>query len=168
MSKSVYYPTHLERWIYSRYKRMGILSPEDLNIEKLCYVFHIFIKRFPVSSSCFEIGKYKEIILNSQLDIKEQREDFYHELCHLLRHSGRQMMMPNAFRELQEWDANNFVRYAAIPFHMLHEFDFKDAYIIETLSDRFQVTEKLCKQRLEKIYQNKVPQKVAEATIQYS
>ncbi|MFB5166148.1 MULTISPECIES: hypothetical protein [Parageobacillus] len=27
--------------------------------------------------------------------------------------------MPEAFRELQERDANHFTKYAAIPFHML-------------------------------------------------
>ncbi|UTW70751.1 ImmA/IrrE family metallo-endopeptidase [Anaerobacillus sp. HL2] len=110
------------------------------------------MKRFPVSSSCYEIGNYKEIILNSMIDMKEQREDFYHELCHLLRHVGRQMIMPKAFRELQEWDANNFVRYAAIPYHMLFEFDFYDENIATILSERFQVTEKALKQRLEKIF----------------
>lgn len=164
---SKYYPTHLEKWVYQNYLKHGIVSPEDLHLDNLCYAYRIFIKLFPLKSSCWEIGNYREIILNSNLEFKEQREDFYHEMCHLLRHVGRQMMMPKAFRELQEWDATNFVRYAAIPFHMLREFDLYDENIIETLSDRFQVTERLCKERLEKIFANKLPQKIAESTISY-
>lgn len=161
MSKSVYYPTHLENWVCTNYLRHQVLSPEDLHLDNLCYSYRIFIKKFPKQSTSWTMGNYKEVILNSTIDIKEQREDFYHEMCHLLRHAGHQMMMPKAFRELQEWDANNFVRYAAIPIHMLREFDFYDENIIEILSDRFQVTEKLCQERLEKIFQNKVTQNIA-------
>ncbi|WP_236611096.1 ImmA/IrrE family metallo-endopeptidase [Halalkalibacterium ligniniphilum] len=65
----------------------------------------------------------KLIAVNSTLEKEVQREQFYHELAHILRHARRQIMMPKAFRELQEWDANNFTRYAALPLHMLREFN---------------------------------------------
>lgn len=49
----------------------------------------------------YEIGRFKSIAIYKMLSSLIQREHFYHELCHILRHSRRQIMMPAAFRELQ-------------------------------------------------------------------
>ncbi|BDG47749.1 hypothetical protein PspKH34_23100 [Parageobacillus sp. KH3-4] len=60
-------------------------------------------------------------------------------------------MMPEAFRELQERDANHFTKYAAIPFHMLRFIDWREPYIVEHMSNMFKVTPELCEERLTQI-----------------
>lgn len=149
-----YSPTHLETWISLRYKRLNILTPQDLTEERICKAYRIFFKRWDRPSFSINEGNLKMISINSTLHYSEQREQFFHELCHVLRHTGRQLMMPKAFRELQEWDANNFVRYAAIPYHMLHSLDLNNPCITTIMSDTFKVTPKLCEERLQKIKNN--------------
>lgn len=99
----------------------------------------------------YEFGRFRSITIDKRLPTKVQRERFYHELCHILRHAGRQIMMPEAFLELQEWDAKNFTRYAALPLHMLTAFDFKQQGIVDVLSEQFKVTPELCAERLKRI-----------------
>jgi Zn-dependent peptidase ImmA (M78 family) len=99
----------------------------------------------------YEIGRFKSITIDKRLPPKVQREHFYHELCHILRHAGRQIMMPAAFRELQEWDARNFTRYAALPLHMISKLDYTQPDIVEVLSEQFKVTPELCSERLYRI-----------------
>lgn len=57
-------------------------------------------------------------------------------------------MMPEAFRQLQEWDSRNFVRYAAIPHHMLKFVDLDDPYAVDIMTSMFKVTPELCEERL--------------------
>ncbi|MFP3467941.1 ImmA/IrrE family metallo-endopeptidase, partial [Leifsonia sp. SIMBA_070] len=87
--------------------------------------------------------RFKSITIDKRLPSSIQREHFYHELCHILRHAGRQIIMPAAFRELQEWDATNFTRYAALPIHMLSSIEFSHPGIIDYLSSQFGVTPEL-------------------------
>ncbi|WP_328515400.1 ImmA/IrrE family metallo-endopeptidase [Halobacillus yeomjeoni] len=62
--------------------------------------YNIFIHYKPMESRYVRLGKYQEILLNTSLDSLQQREQFFHEFCHAIRHVGRQTMMPRAFREL--------------------------------------------------------------------
>ena len=63
-------------------------------------------------------------------------------------------MMPEAFRQLQEWDANHFTMYASLPYFMVREYDFNDPYLIHDLAEDFKVTEHLAKKRMEHIERN--------------
>lgn len=99
-------------------------------------------------------GRYRGIVLDSRCKPDEQREQFFHELCHILRHVGHQSIMPEAFRELQEWDANNFTMYAALPYFMVKQYDFEDPYLIHNLATDFKITESLCKKRIKQIQRN--------------
>lgn len=99
-------------------------------------------------------GRYRGIILDDRSTHEEQREQFFHELCHILRHVGHQTMMPKAFRELQEWDAKRFTMYAALPYYMLRKYDFNDEHLIYNLVKDFKVTKELVKKRLEQIQRN--------------
>ena len=149
-----YFPTALEVWIANLYKRLGMLTPYELSEETIAQHFQIYIYHKPLPSTSYESGKFKSITLDQRLPVEVQREAFYHELCHILRHAGWQMgMMPQAFKELQEWDAKRFTSYAAIPIHMLKDIDLKQDNIISYLSETFKVTPGLCEKRLERIYQ---------------
>ncbi|MBU8905560.1 ImmA/IrrE family metallo-endopeptidase [Desertibacillus haloalkaliphilus] len=152
--KIVYQPTALEEWIMTRYKKIGIFSPENLTEEYISRAYRIHFKR-SLEAHSIQLGSLKLITVKASLDHQQQREQFYHELCHILRHEGQQLVMSKAFRELQERDAWHFTRYAAIPYHMLFDLDLHDPDIIEIMSDRFKVTPKLCHERLTKIYNNR-------------
>jgi hypothetical protein len=97
------------------------------------------------------VGRYRGITIDTRESIEVQREMFFHELCHILRHCGVQSMMPAAFREMQERDARHFTRYAAIPYHMIKFIDIEDPYVIDQMVDKFKVTPELCLERLEQI-----------------
>ncbi|MBM7554852.1 Zn-dependent peptidase ImmA (M78 family) [Thalassobacillus pellis] len=104
-----------------------------------------------------KVGRYQEIIIDSRLPIKYQREQFFHELCHALRHFGCQSKMPRAFYELQERDAKHFTLYASLPFHMIKGYSLHNPDIIEQWSRDFNIPRYLCAERLEKIKGRVVP-----------
>mgnify|MGYP005750450739 CR=1 FL=1 len=151
-----YSPTPLEKWVSKLYWKLNISTPADLDVEVIARHFRIYIHRKEIDTFAYENGNFRSITLDQRLPFENQREQFYHELCHLLRHCGWQAgMMPEAFRELQEWEAKRFVPFAAIPFHMLRNFDLvNDPDVIQQLSEKFKITPQLCIQRLEHIKRN--------------
>ncbi|SET00422.1 protein of unknown function [Salinibacillus kushneri] len=151
MALNNYATTALEDWVSNWYIRNYIDSPMDLKIEKIAQTYRIFIHQKEVPARFDIVGRYKAIVLDKRCSQEEQREQFFHELCHILRHTGHQTMMPESFRELQEWDANHFTLYAALPYHMIKQYDFENPGIISTLAQDFEVTEDLCRDRLNKI-----------------
>lgn len=155
-----YVTTHLEDWVTNMYKRLNVHQPKEINPVKIARYFEIYIKQHPYPSRYDVNGRFKAITLDSRSTPREKYEQFYHELCHILRHTGHQTMMPTAYRELQERDANNFMVYAAVPHHMLHFIDFNKPtpLLLRDMSDMFRVTELLCQKRLERI-KNRIMQK---------
>ncbi|MBP1950245.1 ImmA/IrrE family metallo-endopeptidase [Virgibacillus litoralis] len=150
----VYTATALEDWISQRYIKSRIQSASDISIERIAMIHNIFIN-FREMPARYDIhGRYKAIVLDARCSPEEQREQFFHELCHILRHVGHQTMMPAAFRELQEWDARHFTMYATMPYFMLVDYDFENPYLIHDLAFDFDVTEQLCQKRIEHIQRN--------------
>ncbi|MGG0718367.1 ImmA/IrrE family metallo-endopeptidase [Robertmurraya massiliosenegalensis] len=155
-----YYPFPLDKWVSRLYKSIGIYNPEDIEERKIAKMLGIHLTYSDKRSFARDEGNFKLININKYLDKKKQREIFYHELCHILRHSIYQYkIMPTAFREIQEWDANHFARYAALPFHMLKFFDFKSPTLISELSNTFKISEDICQYRVDHIYRNARPKK---------
>jgi Zn-dependent peptidase ImmA (M78 family) len=146
-----YYTTALEDWVTKFYKSLNIFHPSDINPLRISRKLGIFLRERPFPSTHQVVGRFRCIVIDSRLSNEEKREAFFHELCHILRHVGVQSMMPEAFRELQERDANHFTKYAAIPFHMLRFIDWDEPYIIEHMSNIFKVTPELCEKRLSQI-----------------
>jgi hypothetical protein len=144
----LYPTTALEDWISNLYVRLKILQPRQINEDYIAHVYNIFIHRKPIPSDHKVIGRYRGITIDTRKPNDIQREIFFHELCHILRHAGVQSMMPEAFRQLQEWDSRNFVRYAAIPHHMLKFVDLGDPYAVDIMTSMFKVTPELCEERL--------------------
>ncbi|MFC4389107.1 ImmA/IrrE family metallo-endopeptidase [Gracilibacillus marinus] len=149
-----YTTTALEDWVTDLYLRRKIVLPRDINPEKIGIIFGIYIHYKPLPTRYDIFGRYKAININKHQESNLQKEEFLHELGHILRHSGHQTMMSDAFRELQEWDARNFTLYAALPHHMIKNYNLDDPYIIDQLSYDFCVTPTLCKTRLDKIKSN--------------
>ncbi|MED1089708.1 MULTISPECIES: ImmA/IrrE family metallo-endopeptidase [Bacillus] len=146
-----YQTTLLEDWITTFYQQLGILKPNDLCIEKIAQLCNIILLKDDIDSYYIANNYLKMIVIDSRLSKEKQKEVFFHELCHILRHTGIQGIMPNAFRELQEWDAVRFTKYAAIPFHMLKYINPAKDTMVADMSEVFQVTPELCKQRLTQI-----------------
>jgi hypothetical protein len=147
----IYLTSALEDWVTNFYTRLRILQPNQIKIEYISRMNEIFIHRKSMPAFHEVIGRYRGITIDKRESIEVQREMFFHELCHILRHCGVQSMMPAAFREMQERDARHFTRYAAIPFHMIKFIDLEDPYVIDQMVDKFKVTPEMCMERLAQI-----------------
>ncbi|MGG1531468.1 ImmA/IrrE family metallo-endopeptidase [Brevibacillus agri] len=124
MDLSLYKMTPLEEWIAEKYLAHSIFTPEDLDIHRIANIFGGEISYLPTKSHARWIDDgFNDfmIILDSRLDEPSLRSEFFHELCHPLRHVGDQRTLPKTFRDLQEMQASLFQQYAAIPFFMVQE-----------------------------------------------
>ncbi|QRG65286.1 ImmA/IrrE family metallo-endopeptidase [Brevibacillus choshinensis] len=129
MDLSLYKMTPLEEWITTTYLQHSITTPDDLSLEHVVASFggEIALLKTRSHARWIEDGTGDFIIIiDSRLDEATQRSEFYHELCHPLRHVGNQQMLPKAFRDLQETQATMFQLYASIPFFMIKELDMPD------------------------------------------
>ncbi|OMD64627.1 hypothetical protein BSK62_16790 [Paenibacillus odorifer] len=119
MNYSNYFKTPLEQWIEEQYRSNGVFTPNDLDIDKIALSFGVDIVYY--DKTTFSENEERVIFIDNRNDRTEQRKVFFHELCHVIRHSGDQRWMPDLFREAQEIDANRFALYATIPFFMLEQ-----------------------------------------------
>lgn len=119
---SYYRMTILEEFVEETYKRVGITSPHQITVEELSQRLNVWVHLSDVKSRALEAvpGMYS-MFLDSRLSEHQQRLDFLHELCHLLRHAGNQMTMPESYTQMQELEAEQFVLYAAMPASMLSQ-----------------------------------------------
>ncbi|MFC5450807.1 ImmA/IrrE family metallo-endopeptidase [Paenibacillus aestuarii] len=150
---SAYQLTPLEAWIERLYTQHGITAPEHLTISHLSAKLGIWTYYMDMNSMAVEHEGKVSINVDRRLSAREQWEDFLHEVCHVLRHSGNQMIMPEPYTDWQEQDAAAFQLYAALPFSMIRHLSLPErtSEMIEVLSEEFQVTYKLAKVRLEQI-----------------
>lgn len=152
MDLHYYKPTDTEKWITSKYREHGIMSPSDLDITTVSKVFNVDVVYYDGRTFAkWEDGSYRFIAINENLTEKEQRENFFHELGHPILHTGRQRGMSDSFLEMQEEQASQFQLYAAIPYYMLEEFndiEFRDVYI-QSISEAFLLPTYLVRKRIE-------------------
>jgi len=143
-----YVPTHLEEWISNEYMKRGILTPSDLTISNIsnCFDVETIIR----SGKSYSANIHGTIVLFlSKESRRDLKRNFYHELCHGLLHEGRQGKdIPMPLRELQENQAENFIKYSAIPYHMLSYINFKD---IEYTAELFGIPVDICEERIQSI-----------------
>ncbi|QKS70214.1 ImmA/IrrE family metallo-endopeptidase [Paenalkalicoccus suaedae] len=147
-----YYPTDVEKWISAKYKSLSIQQPTDIDLDLIAKHFNIFLTHKPTRSIAFLNTRLKSINLDPNFSEEEQREIFFHELCHILRHVGYQSKtITKMMKELQEWDANRFMSYAAIPFHLLKGYDLKHPNVHREIARDFGVSPKLARLRVNRI-----------------
>ncbi|MGY3717142.1 ImmA/IrrE family metallo-endopeptidase [Sutcliffiella cohnii] len=150
----LYQPTRMEKLVSDLFRRIGVDHPTDINEKKIASYFRIYLKKMPIKSFSYQNGRFASITLDQRLSLEDQREQFYHELCHLLRHCGWQAgILPQMFQDLQEWDANRFTLFGSIPFHMLHYIDFNSITVVQDTAELFGVTENLVKKRIAGVLQ---------------
>jgi hypothetical protein len=147
---SLYKSTPLEQWIETLYRHFEILTPEQLNIEYIADRLDIWVYFREMESRHLDRGGLFSINIDKRLSPQEQWEDFLHELCHVLRHTGNQFKMPGPLVEWQEQHAANFQLYAAIPSFMLKgmKLPILQVEIVDLLATEFHVTYELAERRL--------------------
>lgn len=151
---STYKCTPVEQWINALYAQHDILSTDHLNIETLALRMNTWVYYKPISSRCIDRGGgMYSVVIDSRLDKKSQWEDFLHELCHILRHTGNQHELPPLLVDWQEDHADAFMLYASIPIYMVRQMDLPEhrQEIIDFLATEFTVTHQLAERRLGQI-----------------
>lgn len=149
-----YKKTHLEQFVEQLFIEHNIVNPEQITIQSLSSAFNIYVRYAPIGSRAYESDSgMRCILLDSRFAPMKQRLDFLHELCHLLRHAGNQLIMPDFFVQAQEVDAEKFVLYASMPYFMLNPQQLPEDYnqAIEQLSIIFGVPRKMAKVRFDQM-----------------
>ncbi len=143
--------TLLEDWVTRLYQSLKIYHPTQIDIQEIARMVDICLRFETAEPYHYVSGDFRAIIIDSRIPFQEQREQFFHELCHILLHSGIQSTLPDTFRNLQERDAKNFTLYALTPYHMLRFIDFRNGKVINEMSLLFQAPIYLCERRLTQI-----------------
>lgn len=153
MDFTLYKPTQLERWIEQLYRKLGILHPSQLTIDELAGKLNIWIYYLDMSSRVVENNGMFSMNIDRRLSPQEQWQDFLHELCHVLRHAGNQLVMPTDFKDRQEMEAGVFQLYAGMPFFMIGNMPLPatEDETIEYWAHEFRVTYPFAKLRLEQM-----------------
>jgi Zn-dependent peptidase ImmA (M78 family) len=129
---------------------MNISQPYELEIDGIAAGLNIWIHTAELTSRALEREGMGTIILDSRLSREEQWEQFGHELCHLLRHGGNQLEMPDGFIRLQESQADLFALQLCVPAFMLLRLDLpaEEGEAAEAISRSFGVTPSFAARRL--------------------
>lgn len=142
--------SHLEDYIKQFYTQLGITDPSLLNFKEIGKRMGLKVFYWPDESQALFIDDSSFIFINEQLPETLQWQDFCHELCHVILHTGDQFYMPPLFREYQEHKANNFMYHACIPTFMLDALDLYDCtpHSIKYVQQLFNVEYDFAKKRL--------------------
>ncbi|WP_018132112.1 ImmA/IrrE family metallo-endopeptidase [Effusibacillus pohliae] len=144
----VYRPCRLEQVVIDTYQRIGIIQPSDIDIDLIAEHFGLRLLKLDVHSKMIGTA----IVIDSRLTPQEQREDFFHELTHAIRHAGNQLTMTELFRSMQEHEANRMPYYWLAPTFMLIQRIVPAmplAQLVPQLAEAFAVTERFMRRRLE-------------------
>lgn len=167
----MYQNSHLEDYIQQLYKDLFIEQPEQLNKYVIADQLNIGVYLTSNTSEAFYWDDRYYIFINRDLDNQQRWQDFGHELCHVLRHYGHQGTMPVPFRELQEWQADNFMYHFCVPTFMLRQIQLPNdrraavRLICETFNVEYEFAEIRLEQYLKKLYL--VDSRVAERQESY-
>ncbi|MES9695670.1 ImmA/IrrE family metallo-endopeptidase [Bacillus toyonensis] len=142
-----YYTTQLEDYIQHLYQSISIIVPEQMDMIEIAKKLNIWLYFAPFGSHAMEKNQLTNIIIDNRISQPEQWEDFGHEICHLLLHSGNQLVMHQMFLDYQEAKAKNFAQQFCVPTFMLRKLSPQQlkAYII---AEKFNVTLQFAEKRL--------------------
>lgn len=93
--------THLEEDIKRLYAQLQISGPAYREMQRIASEFRVWVHYEETGSMMIQHQGLYSIILNRSLSPEEQWQDFAHELCHVLKHTGNHFKMNKLFRELQ-------------------------------------------------------------------
>ena len=81
-----YKQTSMEKWITNQYIRNNITDANDINMEKLSSIFDIVLWKMEMEPRYDILNKNNFICIDSRESLCIQKEQFFHELCHILFH----------------------------------------------------------------------------------
>lgn len=153
-----YQTTLLEDWIKEFYFNIDVYYSHQLDLLDIADRLGILIHFEKFSSRVYN----GEIIIDSRLSPEEQWQDFGHELCHLLRQEGNQLLlMSNQLLDIQEAKAESFALHFCVPTFMLLKNNISNyvnvQYGIPFVTEKFNVTDEFAKKRLIH-FQNQIQQ----------
>ncbi|MDQ0876797.1 Zn-dependent peptidase ImmA (M78 family) [Paenibacillus sp. V4I3] len=153
MYLTYYKPTDIEIWINQQYQSSGIHYASELDLDRIADLFGIELHIYDGKSFAdWKDDSHRFILLNISLQPAQRRAEFFHELCHPLRHVGNQDGMGKLFKELQEIQATQFQYYAAMPFYMLEEFkDISPSLLVKTMAEEFMLPDRFVERRLDQV-----------------
>ncbi|MCF8563976.1 ImmA/IrrE family metallo-endopeptidase [Alicyclobacillus tolerans] len=125
------------------YKRRGIQSPTEIDIELFAKESGVWVHHAPIESKYYEMvdGMYS-IIVDSRPPQLQQRVELAHEYGHVLLHTGDQEILCQAERIRQEREANHFAMYALAPTYLIAQYMIEDCSWhsqVVHLADKFNV-----------------------------
>lgn len=136
----------VEAFITKAYKQHQILSPYDLDLERIASIWTIRLRYISASRAFSQYdSRACYIFLPSQIPYVDQRAAFFHELCHVLRHAGNQRSIPNTFLQLQECQAEQFIMFASMPYFLFKDYLSENPSVI---AETFQMPIKYVHKRL--------------------
>ncbi|WP_397537838.1 ImmA/IrrE family metallo-endopeptidase [Rummeliibacillus pycnus] len=140
--------SHLEDYIKNLYLNIGITRPEQIEMKTIASKLNLNLLHVPFKSMC----SGSLICIDVGLTNEQQWQQFGHELCHALWHSGNQLGISPSFREYQEWKAVGFAYHMCVPTFMIDSINLpnshKDATLI--ISSIFNVEYDFAFKRLDK------------------
>ncbi|MCU7663394.1 MULTISPECIES: ImmA/IrrE family metallo-endopeptidase [Bacillus] len=140
-----YYTTQLEDYIQHMYHSLSIIVPEQIDMIEIANKLNIWLYCAPFGSHAIERNGMYSLIIDNRQTKQKQWEDFGHELCHILLHSGNQLLMSKMFLDYQEAKAKNFELQFCIPTFMLRNLSpsyLTAHFIAETFNVSLQFAEK--------------------------
>jgi hypothetical protein len=137
----------LEDFVRKLYLRIGVTSPDGLNMNDIAASLGIRIIHTPFSSRAFT-RPFMGINLLDSLSPQQQWEDFGHEIRHILFDSGVQFLLPKEWIRYVECKANSFMYHFCVPTFMLEELIFPAYNAALFIATTFNVTLKFAEKRL--------------------
>lgn len=107
-----------EQAIEQRYNALGLTAP--IHPSDLARATGVTVKIADAEPA--GNPKTRRIVLDRRSDRLTRREDFAHELAHILMHSGSQWFSADTWIDLQEREAERLALYLLIPTHLLLPF----------------------------------------------
>jgi Zn-dependent peptidase ImmA (M78 family) len=143
-----YQTTILEDWIKEFFYKIDIYHPRQLDFLDIAARLGISVEFQKFSSRVYK----GEIIIDERISPAEQWEDFSHELCHILRQEGNQLVMSDTLLLIQEAKAENFSLHFCVPTFMLLNYEISNYLNINDgipfVVEKFNVTKEFAKKRL--------------------
>ncbi|WP_084279249.1 ImmA/IrrE family metallo-endopeptidase [Anoxybacteroides tepidamans] len=149
MNFALYQFTPLEQYIQDLYQHLSITEPYQLDMIDIAAKLNIWLHFADIRSTAIDRNGTYSIIIDRRLPRQQQWQDFGHELCHVLRHSGNQIMLPQSMVQLQEAQAANFALHFCAPTFMLLnlELPYTEKEIVYVISETFGVEPFFAKKR---------------------
>lgn len=149
-----YKKTHLEDFVEQLYIQNDITTPKDITVDTLSKSLNVVVEHVRIKSVSYQMKDGKLVILlDERKTTQKQRNDFLHELGHLLRHEGNQILLPKLLVQSQEEDAEQFVLYALMPFFMMQRLELSPdrKQAVQQLATVFTVGTELASKRYDQI-----------------